>query len=368
QRGLVRFWSGDGKKKGRFVKNLQEMFDILGSDEAVSYRDMIAASGRKEIYTYTPHGDLICLPVNSIVLDFAFSVHTAIGQTCIAAMIGNRRVAPDHVLSDGDVIKIIRQSKPVRFDPDIQQKCQTPRARSELVKMFRSRRREVTERIGQSVLHQEMKRYGLPFEIIQKDEMGDVLEYFGIESLDELYLQVGMGKIRLRELIYEVRTGLFGGQEILQSPTGVFNRVELSTIDPVVVKSSACCKPTPLDKGIFGLLSERGLSLHRKDCAQLQKIKFQREEAVDVRWDLKNTTVVKPQKVVIFAANRQRLFMLLSVAPSEMKIIDIIALTHRPTTTPAWEVNFTAPNLYALKKIFKHLERSELPYEFMLEQ
>jgi hypothetical protein len=51
-----------------------------------------------------------------------------------------------------------------------------------------------------------------------------------------------------------------------------------------------------------------------------------------------------------------------------MKIIDIIALTHRPTTTPAWEVNFTAPNLYALKKIFKHLERSELPYEFMLEQ
>lgn len=368
QRGLVRFWSGDGKKKGRFVKNLQEMFDILGSDEAVSYRDMIAASGRKEIYTYTPHGDLICLPVNSIVLDFAFSVHTAIGQTCIAAMIGNRRVAPDHVLSDGDVIKIIRQSKPVRFDPDIQQKCQTPRARSELVKMFRSRRREVTERIGQSVLHQEMKRYGLPFEIIQKDEMGDVLEYFGIESLDELYLQVGMGKIRLRELIYEVRTGLFGGQEILQSPTGVFNRVELSTIDPVVVKSSACCKPTPLDKGIFGLLSERGLSLHRKDCAQLQKIKFQREEAVDVRWDLKNTTVVKPQKVVIFAANRQRLFMLLSVAPSEMKIIDIIALTHRPTTTPAWEVNFTAPNLHALKKIFKHLERSELPYEFMLEQ
>ncbi|HHO47199.1 MAG TPA: bifunctional (p)ppGpp synthetase/guanosine-3',5'-bis(diphosphate) 3'-pyrophosphohydrolase [Desulfobacteraceae bacterium] len=368
QRGLVRYWSGDAKKRGRFVKNLQEMFDILGSDEAVSYRDMIAASGRKEIYTYTPQGDLICLPVNSIALDFAFSVHTAIGQTCIAAMIGNRRVAPDHVLSDGDVIKIIRQSKPVNFDPDIQQKCQTPRARSELVKMFRSRRKEVTERIGESVLHQEMKRYGLPFEIIQKDEMGDVLEYFGIESLGELYLQVGMGKIRLRELIYEIRTGLFAGQEILQSPTGVFNRVELSTIDPVVVKSSACCKPTPLDKGIFGLLSERGLSLHHKDCAQLQKIKFQREEAVDVRWDLKNTMVAKPQKVVIFAANRQRLFMLLSVAPSEMKIVDIIALTHRPTTTPAWEVNFTVPNLYALKKIFKHLERSELPYEFMLEQ
>ncbi|MGW8161301.1 MAG: TGS domain-containing protein, partial [Desulfobulbales bacterium] len=368
QRGLVRFWTAEGKKRGQFVKGLQEMFDILGSEDSVSYRDMIAASGRKEIYTYTPQGDLVCLPVNSIALDFAFSVHTAIGQTCIGAMIGNRRVPPDHILSDGDVVKIIRQSREVKFDPDIQELCQTPRARSELAKTFRKRRNEVTETIGQSVLHQEMKRYGLPFDIIQKKGMKDVLDYFNIQYLTDLYLQVGMGKIRLRELIYEIKNGLYVGQETLQFPTGVFNRIELSTIDPVVVKSSACCKPTPLDKGIFGLLSERGLSLHRKDCTQLQKIKFQREDAVEVRWDLKNTRVVKPQKVVIFDANRQRLFMLLSVAPGEMKIIDIIALTHRPNTTPAWEVNFTAPHLHALKKIFKHLDRSELPYEFVLEQ
>jgi len=368
QRGLVRYWSAEGKKRGQFVKGLQEMFDILGSDDSVSYRDMIAASGRKEIYTYTPQGDLVCLPVHSIALDFAFSVHTAIGHTCIAAMVGNRRVAPDHILSDGDVIKIIRQSNPVTFDPDIQALCQTPRARSELAKMFRDRRNAVTEKIGESVLQQEMKRYGLPFELIQKETMQDILDYFNIESLGSLYLQVGTGKIRLRELIYEIKNGLYAGQETLQSPTGMFNRIELATVDPVVVKSSACCKPTPLDKGIFGLLSERGLSLHRKDCAQLQKIKFQREDAVEVRWDLRRSRVGKPQKVIIFAAQRQRLFMLLSVAPSEMKIIDIIALTDRPNTTPAWEVNFTVPNLYALKKIFKHLDRSELPYEFVLEQ
>ena len=198
-----------------------------------------------------------------------------------------------------------------------------------------------------------MKRYGLPFEIIQKEDMQDVLDYFNIESLEELYLQVGTGKIRLRELIYEIKNGLYAGQETLQSPTGMFNRIELATVDPVVVKSSACCKPTPLDKGIFGLLSERGLSLHRKDCTRLQKIKFQREDAVEVRWDLRNTRVVKPQKVIIFAANRQRLFMLLSVAPSEMKIIDIIALTDRPNTTPAWEVNFTVPNLLCPEKDFQ---------------
>lgn len=367
QRGLVRSWTTE-KKRGRYVKRLQEMFDILGSDESVSYRDMIAAGGRKEIYTYTPQGDLICLPANSIVLDFAFSVHTAIGNTCIAAMIGNRRVAPDHVLKDGDVVKIVRQSKPIRFDPDVQKLCQTPRARSELAKSFRQRRKDVSVIIGHSVLQQEMRRYGLPFEILLQDEMKYVFEYFNIDSLEELYLKIGTGKIRMRELIFEIKNGLYANHETLQLPTGVFNRIELTTLDPVVVKSSACCRPSPLDKGIFGLLSERGLSLHRKDCSQLQKIKFQREDAVEVRWDLKKTRVLKPQKLIVFAANRQRLFMLLSVAPSELKIVDIITLTDRPNTPPAWEINFTVPDLAALKKIFRHLERSELVYEFALEQ
>ncbi len=367
QRGLVRFWTSE-KKRGRYIKGLQEMFDILGSDESVSYRDLIAAGGRKEIYTYTPQGDLVCLPVNSIVLDFAFSVHTAIGHSCIAAMIGNRRVLPDHVLQDGDVVKIVRQSKPIRFDPDIQLLCQTPRARSELAKTFRQRRRDVSAVIGRSVLQQEMRRYGLPFEILLKEEVKDILEYFNISDLEDLYLQIGTGKIRLREFIFEIRNGLYADRETLQLPTGVFNRIELTTLDPVVVKSSACCRPTPLDKGIFGLLSERGLSLHRRDCNRLPRIKFQREDAVEVRWDMKKTRIVKPQKVIVFAANRQRMFMLLSVAPNEMKIDDIIKLTDRPNTTPAWEINFTVLDLSALKKIFKHLDRSELPYEFALEQ
>ena len=140
QRGMVRDWTSKSKGRGRFVKEIQEMFDILGSDESVSYRDMIAASGRKEIYTYTPLGDLICLPAHSLVLDFAFRVHTAIGNSCLGAMIGNRRVAADHILHDGDVVKIVRQDTPVYFDQDVQRLCQTPRARSEVIKAFRARR------------------------------------------------------------------------------------------------------------------------------------------------------------------------------------------------------------------------------------
>ena len=368
ERGLVRDWTSAAKSQGRYMRGIQEMFDILGSDDTVSYREMIAAGGRKEIYTYTPQGDLICLPVNSIVLDFAFRVHTAIGHSCIGAMIGNRRIDLTDRLKDGDVVKILRQDTPVRFEPNIQKLCQTPRARSELTKAFRKRRKALSGETGRSVLQQEMRRYGLSFDLILKKGMKDILTYFDIESLKELFQKVGQGQVRMRELIYEIRNGLYAGMETLQLPTGVFNRIELITVDPVVVKSSACCKPSPLDKGLIGLLSERGISLHRKDCSRLQKLNFQREDAIEVRWKNRETRVIKTQKIIIMAASRHRLFMLLSVAPEEMKVTDVLLLSGKPTPTPAWEIDFSVANLYGLKKIIKHLDRSSLVYEFDFEQ
>jgi GTP pyrophosphokinase len=368
QRGMIRDWTSDSKANNRFFREIQEMFDILGSDESVSYRDMIAASGRKEIYTYTPQGDLICLPVNSILLDFAFRVHTAIGHTCIGGMIGKQRIVQDHQLRDGNVIKVLRQEGPVNFDPALQMLCQTPKARSELSKAFRQRREAVLRQIGASVLAQELRRYGVPLEVVDKEGMADILTYFNIDSLEELYLQVGEGLVRLRELIYEIRNGLYVGRPTLDQPTGVFNRVDLTTLDPVVMKSSACCKPSPLDKGVIGLLSERGLSLHRKDCSQLQKINFQREDAVEVRWKLKGTRIEKNQRIIVIQASRNRLLMLLSVAPEEMKVSDIVFLGKGGALVGDWEINFQVANLYGLKKIDRHFSRSGLIYEFELEQ
>ena len=366
QRGLVRDWT-DGEKSGsKFVEQIQEMFDIFGSEESLSYRDMIVAGGRKEIYTYTPRGDLICLPVNSKVLDFAFRVHTDIGHTCIGAMISRKRYDHAHALRDGDVVRILCQDTPVRFEQSVLKLCQTPKARSELAKAFRQRWEIASRQIGRDILRQEMRRYGVPFEVIKKKEMRDMLIYLHLNSLDDLFLKIGDGRVRLRELMYEIRLGLYSSRETLYVPTGIFNCMELSTLDPVVVKSSACCRPAPFDKGVIGLLSERGLSLHKKGCRRLQMIKFQREDAVEVRWKLRETRVDKLQKIVFMAASRQRLFLLLSVAPDEMKVVDVIALN--TVASSAWEVTFSVGDLYDLKKVLKHFDRSALPCEFSLEQ
>lgn len=366
--GLLKGWSQDSNSANVLEREIREMLDILGGDEGVSYRDMIAASGKKEIYTYTPKGDAIALPRQSIVLDFAFKVHTEVGKRAVSARVGRHRVCIDHVLQDGDQVEIITQKEAVHLEPDIQRLCQTAKARSELSKMFRTRRETLSSDIGRSIIRQELKRYGLPVDILATPELRSIMEYFGIPALDDLFLAVGEGRLRLRELLYEIIQGLCAGKTSLAPPTGTLNRIDLATLDPACIKFSRCCNPVPTEKGLYGLLSERGLSIHKKECSTMESLKVQREDVVEAHWQLKKTRVRKPQTLIILEApSRNRALILLSVAPDDMRISDIELLSHLTARTSSWQVNFTVDTLYNLKNVLNHFTKTGLHYEFVLE-
>ncbi len=364
QRGLFKDWTSKSSNQRYFIKEIQEMFDVIGSGDAGSYREVIAASGRKEIYTYTPGGDLFCLPAQSTVLDFAFRIHTDVGHSCTGAMIGSKKVSFDHKLRDGDVVRILRADYVLQFQPSMLELCRTPRARAELARTFRVRRQVLSKTIGMSIVSQEMLRYGLPVDFLSNTGLQAILDHFALTDLDELYVFVGEGRLRLSSLIHQVKEKLYEGKSPFVDPMGQLNKVELNALDPVTTKISACCKPNPTDKGLFAFLSERGLSIHQKNCPQLKRVQFQREDIVHLRWRLRETNVDKPQSLVIMAATRHRILMLLSVAPEEMKILDVALLSKKPTPTPAWEVTFQVPTLHVLKKVLRHFEKSALPFEF----
>ncbi|MFA7383828.1 MAG: HD domain-containing protein [Desulfurivibrionaceae bacterium] len=367
--GLVREWFAHKKVPSSFEVELREMLDILGTDGDLSYRDMIAVSGKKAIYTYTPKGDPVELPARSIVLDFAFKVHTDVGKRCIKARIGKRQVEPDALLEDGDQVEIICQKEPVRFEPEIQQLCQTPRARAELSKLFRQRREALARMIGESILRQELKHYGLPYELLEKPGMATIMAPLGARELPELFLGLGEGRFRLRELISEIKTRLYADRETLLPPTGSLNRIELATLDPVCIKFSRCCNPVPTEKWLYGLLSERGLSIHQKECATITSLHAQREDVVEVRWRLKETMLPKMQTILILEApSRNRVLMMLGVAPEEMKISEIELLSSQPSRTSSWQINFQVDTLQGLKNVLVHLGKTGMAFEFGLEQ
>lgn len=366
QKGIFRNWSSKTGKQGKFIREIQEMFDVLGSEDSLSYRDVIAASGIKEMYTYTPQGDLICLPVNSTVLDFAFQVHTEIGQTCLGAMIRNKRYPIDHVLKDGDMVRIIRADQPIRFDQQMLLLCKTPRSRGELARSFKIRRRKVAREVGLSVLRQEMLRYGIPFDILA-GEVQPLLNRYALTSLDELYIRIGEGRIHLREAIGNIKDLLYGGVSPLVTPTGAFNKIELTTLDPVSVKLSSCCKPNPVAKDNCALLTLKGLSVHHKNCEKFREINFQREEAVDINWNIRQTHVRKPQIIHILRASRREIMDVIAGAPEEMEMQSLEILSSYSSINPAWQLTFNVVNLLGLQKVLRHFDKSTIPYEFYLE-
>jgi GTP pyrophosphokinase len=367
QRGLFRNWSSKTGKQVSFIREIQEMFDVISSEDSFSYRDVIAASGVKEIYTYTPQGDLICLPVNSTVLDFAFRVHTEIGQTCLGAMIRNKRVTSAHVLKDGDMVRIIRADQPIRFEQHMLVLCKTPRARGELAKNFKARCKKVTREVGISMLRQEMLHYGIPFDVMESKDAPEFLAHESVPSLDELYIRIGEGRLHLKEVMTNIKNILFGGVSPLVTPTGAFNKIELTTLDPVSVKLSSCCKPIPTAKDNCALLTPKGLSVHHKNCERFRQLKFQREDAVDISWDIRQTNVRKKQILHVLRATRKNIMQVIGSAPPELEMQSLEILSSYSSLYPAWELTFRVVNLYALQKVLKHFEKSDLPYEFDLD-
>ncbi len=368
QRGLFRNWNSKEEQQGRFIKEIQEMFDILGNEESVSYRDVIEASGIKEIYTYTPKGKLIYLPKGSSLLDFAFKVHPKIGLSCIGGMIRNKKLSPSYVLKDGDMVRVLRAEEDVHFEQDMLDWCKTPRARIELAQSFRKRRGKVTSEIGKRILAQELSRYRLTIDLFEKKLATRVWDSFTPEKAAHYYRGIGEGRYHLRWVIGQL--SVFAEEKWRRRGEGksAHNSIELTTLDPVTVKLSSCCKPEPAsDENLMGLLTDKGISVHNENCKRFRELQLSHEDVVAVRWKKKKTLLSKLQTYHILAASRMELLAAVATAPAEMEVDRVEMLSSRTAATPAWEIVFSCPNLYALEKINSHFRQQQLPVEFIVD-
>jgi len=366
--GVIREWLREGTMPSGFEKEIREMFDILGTEKSISYQEVIAASEKKEIYTFTPKGDRICLPRGSLVLDFAFKVHTEIGSHCIGALVGQKRVGPDYGLRDGDRVKILCGEEAVRFDPRLQQRCQSPKARSEIARLLRMRIEHLAEKAGKAIFLQELKRYGIAEEVVDEPGFAFILDYFRLQNVEDMYRHFGTGKLRLTEFVYEIRNGLWADRSMAEEPSRALNRFELSSLDPVCIKLSRCCNPVPVTSGLIGLLSERGLSVHSRDCKRLQELKLQREDTVELSWNLKKTAIEKPQTLIVMDTPRHRMLMMLGTAPEAMKLLELVALSRHAGRKADWEIHFEVESLQVLKNVLQHFTKAGISYEFGLDQ
>jgi GTP pyrophosphokinase len=254
--------------------------------------------GTPEVFVFTPKGSVIALPGGSTPVDFAYSVHTDVGNRCAGAKVNGRLVPLETKLSNGDVVEVVTNKSPTASPSrDWLNFVKSPRARSKIKAWFSKERREEAVDAGRESIARQMRKAGLP---LQKIFAGHLLLELAHElrypDIDALYAAVGDGQVSAASIIEKLMTSI-GSEDshpeatIEYIPTGVpttrrsSTAIEVEGVGDVLVKLARCCTPVPGDSILGFITKGSGVSVHRSDCINSDDLRLnQAERIVTVRW------------------------------------------------------------------------------------
>ncbi len=260
------------------------------------------------VYVFTPRGDIIDLPAGSTPIDFAYHVHTEIGNRCRGAKINSKLVNLEYTLKTGDQVEILaaKQGGPSRdwLNSNLGL-VKTQRARSKIKAWFKHQNRDQNLSQGKDILEKELRRLGLNDYSLEK-----LANNFDFRSLDDLYVAIGCGDISIGHLINLLSEGEKSQADILTIKPGTpqkqvnENAVSVLGLKGILTTYGKCCKPVPGDEIIGYITRGRGATIHRQDCPNILRIK-DHDRIVRVTWGEPKLTF--PVEIQIKAYDRQGL-------------------------------------------------------------
>jgi GTP pyrophosphokinase len=299
EKGIAAHWR---YKEGRAYKNdednqikkLREMLEIQQEikDPREFMSNLKLALFPEEVYVFTPNGDVKAFPKGATPIDFAYSIHTDVGNQCIGAKV-NRNIVPlKYELQNGDRVEIITQAGH-HPSKDWLKYVVTTRAISKIRNWINLEEKESSLVLGRDLLDKEFKRHNLKFSnYVKSDEIRKIFIEYGVTSLDDLISQTGYGRISPRQIVNHFLT-----EESAEVPEAVLEKVKkkkeaapslgisLTGIDDVMVKFARCCNPIPGDE-IAGYISRgRGITVHTCNCPHMKNLDPDR--IVEVNWNVR---------------------------------------------------------------------------------
>lgn len=242
-----------------------------------------------EIFVFTPQGDIISLPKGATVLDFAFSVHTALGIHCIGAKIDGKIEPINKVLKSGQTVEILHlnSKKP---SIDWLREVKTPKARSAIRRWLKSTGRQESIDLGKKIVQASYKK--LHATTVFTDHVAGLLQYLGVNNIDRLYELVGSGELPVSRVMQ-----YFQVRKIKKSATNVVSRlvdtftgrsnqaILVGGNEDLMIRFAKCCNPIPGDPIIGFVTRGRGISVHRADCNNVELFTTDQERKIEVCWD-----------------------------------------------------------------------------------
>jgi GTP pyrophosphokinase len=299
-----------------------------------------------EVYVFTPRGDVKTLPKGATPVDFAYLIHTEVGNQCTGAKINGRIVPLHYQLQTGDSIDIIttKNHMPSR---DWLSFVKTVKAKSKVLQFIRSQEKDRSISLGREMCEKEFRKHNENFnEIAKSQEMDGIIQYFGFKNLDDLMASIGYGRITPLQILRKVapRADLETTQESLiekiiskvtrkKAKTGVV----VKGMDDILVKFGKCCEPVPGDPITGYITRGYGVTIHRQSCTNAMNMNPERR--IDVDWN-EEITESYPVKIQVTSHDRVGLLADLTYAISKSKA-NILAVNSKTGDNKLAESQFT---------------------------
>lgn len=261
-----------------------------------------------EIFVFTPKGTVINLPSESTPIDFAYRIHTDIGNRCTGAKVNGKMVPLDYELQTGEIVDILTSSVPKGPSIDWLNMAKSNQAKSKIRSWFKKVKREENIVKGKDLLEKETKRQGFNFGELAKGEgLDQLLRKYNMNSIDDIYVSVSFGDItpstivqRLKESYNKTNKQEALAAKVLEEQMNkaiakntdnpnrlksLSHNVEVKGISNILIRFAKCCNPVPGDEILGYITKGRGVSIHRTDCKNLEVILANDEnKIVEVNW------------------------------------------------------------------------------------
>jgi GTP pyrophosphokinase len=263
-----------------------------------------------EVYVFTPGGEIKTLPRGATPVDFAYMIHSEVGNQCTGAKVNGRIVPLPHELETGDIVEVIT-SKNHLPSKDWLNFVKTVKARQRIRQWIKTQEKERSLSLGREMCEKAFRKHRLNFTALMKsDEMAAAVDHFGFKSLDDLIVSVGYGKITPLQIIRRIEpkstpedvdgsllNKIVGAEKKKKDRLGVV----VKGIDDMLVRFAKCCQPVPGDDITGYITRGQGVTVHRTNC--VNALKMSPERQIDVEWSTQSSETF-PVKIRVISADR----------------------------------------------------------------
>ncbi len=293
EEGIASHWKYKEKgaldeRSSKYISWLRDIVQVQKEvPDAMDFLEAVKGEVVPEvIYVFTPKGEIKEMPMGSTPVDFAYGIHTQVGHKCVGAKINGKIVPLRYKMKNGDTIEIITSQThgPSR---DWLKFVVTQRAKTRIKQWIKTEERAQSVELGIKLLESELRKHNMSNALMKSDEILKAAKSLGLTSLEELFVSVGFGKISPHQVVNRLMPEK-AVEEVetvkIRKPAKEQKGISIKGIDDILYHTAKCCYPIPGDSLVGFVTIGKGVTIHRRDCPNLERLAIEDARLVDVEW------------------------------------------------------------------------------------